>query len=68
MQQSEVDGSNEAMINETEHSNEPVIEERETSVSRRSERVRRRTQALQDGIDQGLGIVSFKSTTESADN
>ena len=68
VQQSEVDDSNEAMINETEHSNEPVIEERETSVSRRSGRVRRRTQALQDGIDQGLGIVSFKSTTESADN
>ena len=35
-----------------------------TSTSRVSGRTRVRTQALQDGIDQGLGITSFKSIIE----
>ena len=39
-----------------------------TSISRVSGRVRRRTQALQDGIDQGLRITSFKSTVEDVDD
>ena len=39
-----------------------------TSISRVSGRRRTRTQALQDGIDQGLGITSFKSTVDSTEN
>ena len=46
-----------------EPESEPVA-----TISRRSGRIRQRTQALQDGIDQGLGITSFKSTIEEEEH
>ena len=33
-----------------------------TSISKRSGQLRKRTQQLQEGIEQGLGITSFKAT------
>jgi hypothetical protein len=38
-----------------------------TSISKVSGRLRRRTQALQDSIDQGLGITSFQATMDDTE-
>lgn len=67
-QQLQEDSNNEPATDQMEHDEATAGEEIGTSVSRRSGRIRRRTQALQDGIDQGLGIVSFKGVTESTDH
>ena len=42
--------------------------EPQSSISQRSGRKRRRTQIMQDAVDQGLGITSFKATSEEHDS
>ena len=64
------DQADDTIIEDHETNMETIIEDEKTkenpvtSISNRSGRKRKRTQALQDAIDQGLGITSFKSEIE----